>query len=433
MKNTSFLFVWMLCVTLVASAFAGQNKNNKDSHWVGTWACAPMADFVPPPRPAATTAAPTANPVNTAPARRAFPPPPNFTDTTLRQIVHVSIGGSQIRVRFSNAFGNSPLTITSAHIAIPSKDGSINPGTDKALNFNGQASVSIPAGALFVSDPVAFDLAPLSDLAVTVHISDEPEGITVHPDSQATSYLQSGDSVTAADLPSAQHVDHWYFLNGVDVMAGKSAAAIVTFGDSITDGAKSGMNTNTRWPDDLARRLQANKKTKDVAILNEGISGNRILHDRSGPNALARLDRDVLSQNGVRWLIVLEGINDIGGRTMAAARHEQIPTAQDLIGGYKQIIARAHAHNILVYGATILPYMGAFYSTAEGEADRQTVNQWIRTSGEFDGVIDLDAVTRDSKDPSRFSPADDSGDHLHPGDAGYQAMANAINLALFEK
>ena len=432
MKNTSFLFVCMLCATLTVSAFSEQNKNQKNERWIGTWACAPMADFVPPPRPPAA-AAPATNLANTPPARPAFPPPPNFTDTTLRQIVHVSIGGNMLRVRFSNAFGTSPLTITSAHIALPAKDGAIDSATDKALNFNGQTSVSIPAGALFVSDPIAFALAPLSDLAITIHISDEPEGITVHPDSQAASYLQAGDSVTAANLPSAQHIDHWYFLNGIDVVAGKSAAAVVTFGDSITDGTRSSMNTNTRWPDDLARRLQANKKTKDLAVLNEGISGNRLLHDRSGPNALARFDRDVLAQDGVRWLIVLEGINDIGGRKFAAARHEQVPTAQDLIAAYKQIIARAHAHDIRVYGATILPYMGAFYSTPEGEADRSAVNQWIRTSGEFDGVIDLDAVTRDTKDPSRFAVANDSGDHLHPGDAGYQTMSNAINLTLFKK
>lgn len=433
MKKTSLLFVWILCITLAVSALAEQNKSNKDAHWVGTWACAPMADFVPPPRPPAAATTPAANPTNTAPARPAFPPPPNFTDATLRQIVHVSIGGSQVRVRFSNAFGTSPLVITSAHIALPAKDGAIDPSTDKALSFNGQPSATIPAGALMISDPIAFNLAPLSDLAVTIHLDQAPEGITTHPDSQATSFVQAGNAVSAANFTSAQRVDHWYFLNGIDVMAGKSAAAVVTFGDSITDGARSGMNTNTRWPDDLARRLQANKKTKDVAVLNEGISGNRILHDRSGPNALARLDRDVLSQDGVRWLIVLEGINDIGGRKFAATRHEQVPTAQDLIGGYRQIIARAHAHNIRVYGATILPYMGAFYSTPEGEADRQAVNEWIRTSGEFDGVIDLDAATRDAKDPSRMAAAVDSGDHLHPKDAGYQTMANAINLALFKK
>jgi lysophospholipase L1-like esterase len=284
-----------------------------------------------------------------------------------------------------------------------------------------------------VSDPLSFDLPALSDLAVTIHLNDAPAAITTHPGSRTTSYLQSGDAVSAADLPKAGTVDHWYFLNGVDVSGGASAGSIVTLGDSITDGAKSTTNKNGRWPDTLARRLQQNKSTAQIAVLNQGIGGNRLLHDGLGPNALARFDRDVLAQSGVRWLIVLEGVNDLGTRANARTRGEQAATLEDMIGAYEQIILRAHAHSIRVYGATILPYEGAFYFTPEAEADRQAINKWIRTSGKFDGVIDWDAATRDPQHPTHLSAAADSGDHLHPADAGYQIMGDAIDLKLFAK
>jgi lysophospholipase L1-like esterase len=284
------------------------------------------------------------------------------------------------------------------------------------------------------SDPLAFNLAPLSDLVISIHVASAPDATTTHPGSRATSYLQSGDAVSAADLSSATKVEHWYFLDGVDVeTGGVRGGAVVTFGDSITDGAHSTENGNTRWPDDLARRLQADKKTAGVAVLNEGIGGNRILHDVTGPSALARFDRDVIAQSGVRWLIILEGINDLGAHGRAPLRNELIPTAQELIAAYQQMILRAHAHNIRVFGATILPYQGAGYFSPEGETDRQTINKWIRTSGAFDAVIDLDAAARDPQKPSQLAPTADSGDHLHPGDAGYKAMADAIDLKLFLK
>jgi lysophospholipase L1-like esterase len=382
----------------------------KNSHWVGTWASSPQRGD-------------TGN----------APPAPGFSNSTLRQIIHISIDGTQLRVRFSNAFGTTPLTIDSAHIATAAGGSMIRSESDKSLTFHSQPSVSIPAGALMLSDPVEFRLAPLSDLAVTIHLSGAPDDITTHPGSRTTSYLQAGDLVSAVDLPGAAHVDHWYFLNGVDVLAPSSGASIITLGDSITDGRNSTTNKNGRWPDDLARRLQANKATADIGVLNEGIGGNRLLHDGLGPNALARFDRDVLAQTGVRWLIVLEGINDLGTRASTRAHKEQAATAQDLISAYQQIIMRAHAHNIRVYGATIMPYEGAAYFSPEGEADRQTINQWIRTSSQFDAVIDFDAVMRDPQRPAQLSAAADSGDHLHPGDAGYTTMADAINLKLFTK
>jgi lysophospholipase L1-like esterase len=408
---------WILaCVVACAIAVAtipgvgARGAHGNNTQWVGTWASSPQLGDAG----------------NAAPA-------PGLADSTLRQIVHVSIGGAQIRVRFSNAFGTTPLVISSAHVALSAGGGAIKPESDKALAFAGQASVAIPAGALVYSDPLDFALAPLSDLAVTMHLTGGPIGITTHPGSRETSYLVAGDSVSAADLSKAVQTEHWYFLNGVDVLSKASAASVVAFGDSITDGHGTTTNGNTRWPDDLAKRLAANKATANIAVLNEGIGGNRLVHDMTGPNALARFDRDVLAQDGVRWIIVLEGINDIGTAPSAAKRNEQPATAQDLIAAYQQIILRAHAHNIRVFGATIVPFEGAFYFSKDGETEREAVNTWIRSSGQFDAVIDFDAAVRDPKNPRHLLAAADSGDHLHPGNAGYQAMADAIDLTLFGK
>jgi lysophospholipase L1-like esterase len=363
-----------------------------------------------------------------------LPPAPGFADTTLRQVAHVSIGGKALRVRFSNAFGKSALTLVSARIARSAGGSAIHAATERALTFGGRSSVTIPEGALAVSDPLDFDLPPLSDVALTVYLRGVPPEVTGHPGSRTTSYLQVGDAASAADLPAAVRVDHWYFVNGIDVLADRRAAAIAILGDSITDGRGSTTNGNDRWPDNLARRLQAGRETAHVAVVNHGIGGNRLLRDGLGPNALARLDRDVLAQPGVRWLIVLEGINDIGTRVGAREKGERAATADDIIGAYEQIVTRAHAHGIRVYGATLLPFEGAAnYFTADGEADRQRINAWIRTGGRFDAVIDFDAATRDPERPSRLSAAVDGGDHLHPSAAGYRIMADAIDLGLFSE
>lgn len=401
----------LLSLALVVLLFAAESRHEESiDHWVGTWASSPQLG----------------DPVNA-------PPEPGFKDSTLRQIVRVSVGGKKLRVRFSNAFGRDPLTLTAVHVAISAGGSAIQPQTDKQLTFHGSPSANIPAGALMVSDPLNFDLPALSDLAVTIHLNDVPAGISTHPGSRATSYLQSGDQVAAAELPKATTVEHWYFLNGIDVSGSASSASIVALGDSITDGAKSTTNKNGRWTDALARRLQQNKSTTQIGVLNEGIGGNRLLRDGLGPNALARFDRDVLAQTGVRWLIVLEGVNDLGTRASSRARGEQAVTVEELSGAYEQIIVRAHAHNIRVYGATILPFEGAGYSTPENEADRQTINQWIRTGGKFDGVIDWDAATRDAQHVTRLSAAVDSGDHLHPADRGYQIMGDTVDLKLIAK
>lgn len=391
-------------------AQAHPRASGKQDHWVATWASSPQLGDA-----------------------RDAPPAPGFADSTLRQIIHVSVGGKRIRVRFSNAFGSSPLTIPSAHLALSAGGSAIQRATDKALEFHGQPSITIPAGALVYSDPLEFALPPLSDVAVTIRLSGVPGGITTHPGSRETSYLQAGDHLSDQQMSAAVQVERWYFLNGMDVVAPVSSAAVVALGDSITDGHGAKTNENGRWPDDLARRFQLRKDTAKVAVLNEGIGGNRLLHDGLGPNALARFDRDVLAQNGVRWLIILEGINDLGVRPRARQRGETPPTAQDLIAAFEQMIFRAHAHNIRVYGATILPCGNSFYSTPELETDRQAVNHWIRSSGEFDAVIDFDAAMRDPADPSRLLPAVDSGDHLHPSNDGYKKMADAINLSLFHR
>ena len=370
--------------------------------WVGTWSSAPQL---------------------TEPAN--LPPPPGLTGNTLRQIVQVSIGGKKLRARFSNAFGDGPMAINAAHIALSAEGSAIKTGSDRALSFQGKPSVTIPPGALVFSDPVDFDLAPLSDLAVTIHFDGMPGDVTGHPGSRSTSYLQAGNSVSAADLPTAVRTQHWYVLTGIDVEAENSSAAIVTLGDSITDGRGSGTDQNDRWPDDLARRLQADKKLANIAVLNEGIGGNCVLRGGLGPTALARFDRDVLSQGGVHWLIVLEGVNDIGG-----GRDGSVAT--NLIAAYGKMVEQAHARHIRVYGATILPFGGSFYDNPAHEAARQTVNNWIRTRGRFDMVIDFDAAMRDPQNPSHLLRTADSGDHLHPNEAGYQIMANAIDLKLFK-
>ena len=365
-------------------------------------------------------------------------PPEDLRDATVRQIFHLSVGGPSLRVHLSNAFGTEALHFTSVHVArsISPAGPAIDPATDKPLTFAGSADVSVPPGAEFVSDPLSYSVAALSDVAVTFHLDTAPARETGHPGSRATSYYVHGDFVGAANLTEPKHVDHWYQVSAVDVLAAPGAAAVVALGDSITDGHGATTNRNDRWTDVLAQRLQVSLVTRNIGVSNQGIGGNHLLTDGLGPNVLARFDRDVLAQAGVRWLIVFEGVNDLGGlaREGEVSPAEHSAMVQRVIATYLQVIARAHTHGLAVYGATITPYTGSgyYHPGPLSEADRQAVNQWIRQAGHFDAAIDFDAVVRDPAHPDHLLSAYDCGDHLHPSPAGYKAMAEAIPLSDFQ-
>lgn len=362
-----------------------------------------------------------------------LPPDPGFSEATVRQKLRVSIGGEKFRVRFSNEFGNGPLTLEAVHVALADgfADARIQPGTSRALTFRGAGSVTIQPGATVISDPVDLPLAPMADVAVTTVTKASPSDLTGHPGSRTTSYFAYGGAAPdAADLPEAKRTDHWYFMCSLDVWTKKPAAAVAILGDSITDGRGSTHNHNDRWPDILSQRLRANPATADVAVLNHGVGGGRVLRDGLGVSALRRFDRDIIAQPGVKWLIILEGVNDLG----TSSPETVAVTAQELIAAYDQMITRAHDHGIKVYGATIMPFGGfKSYDTPEREAARQAVNAWIRTGGRFDAVIDFDAVARDPEIPAKLSAATDGGDHLHLSAGGYRIIADSIDLGLFSR
>ncbi len=368
------------------------------------------------------------------------PPASVFKNTTFREIVHLSTGGDYVRVRLSNLFGAGPMRITSVHIALPvsTTSSKIEPGTDTMVTFFGKQGVTIPAGAAYVSDPVKFDAKPLSNLAVSFHIDAPPAPETFHDNSNATSFFAHGDQVSAARLANEVKVDHWYWLTGVEVGTRQQDRCVVAFGDSITDGWESTVNGNNRWPDDLAARLQANPATRDVCVLNEGISGNRVLLDGTGPAAMARLDRDVLSQPGVKYVVVLEAINDIGHLARSGDKNQaDVNTlVTHLENAYQEIIDAAHARGLIVIGATLTPYGGSGYDKEGGpmyQAAWRKLNAWIRQPGHFDYVVHFNKATADPSDPSRFAPNLGARGLLHPNPAGYQAMANAFNLNWFTK
>ncbi len=398
----------LLLFLAAATAFA-------QAHWVGSWAASQQL----------------VEPRNSLPTD-------DLRNATLRQVVHLSMAGRTLRVRLSNRFGTAPLTFASVHIArsvSPSSAG-IRPGTDTMLTFSGHPEATVPAGADYVSDPVSFPVEALSDLTISLYLDVPPSEQTGHPGSRATSYVVHGNQVSAPDLPGAKKVEHWYFIGGVDVEAPARAAAIVVLGDSITDGHGATTNGNDRWPDVLAKRLQAKTSTRTLSVLNHGIGGNRLLHDGLGPNALARFDHDVLAQPGVRYLLVLEGVNDLGTLTreheVQQAEHDQL--VAQILAAYHQIIARAHTNGIKVIGCTIMPFGRSdyYHPGPATEADLEAINKWIRAPGHFDAVVDFDRLMRDPQYPDRLQPKFDSGDHLHPSPAGYAAMGDAVPLSLFE-
>lgn len=427
------LRVSMRASTFCILAFAARSFvwAQTSDHWVGTWATSP----VPRPQtpPAANGAAPANNAANPA-ASRNIPPSP---DTTLREIVHVSIGGTRARVVLTNAFGSAPLSIAAASVALRDKDSAIKSGSAHPLLFAGKPSVTVPPGGSMISDPVDITFPAMSDLAIDLFLPTDmlaaTASFTYHSGAYQTSYVSNpGNFAGSPEFPVARNIGSWYFLGRVEVSSPRSTA-IVAFGDSITDGTASTVDTNHRWPDLLFQRLSSEKGANLHAILNEAIAGNRLLNDgiiAFGVNALARFDRDVLPLPGATHMVVLEGINDIGnlGTTGTPA------TADQLIAAHQQLIERAHQKGLKVIGATLTPFEGARYFTADGEVKRQAVNAWIRGmkgSPHYDAIIDFEAATRDPQAPTKFNPKYDSGDHLHPNDAGYQAMANAIDLKLF--
>ena len=407
---------------LILAQWAGagllQAQSRADEHWVVTWATAELLYRAPAP-----PAVPPAGQQATVGAR-------GFHDQTVRMMVRTSIGGRRLRVKLENAFGSAPVEIGGAHIALRGKDSTIVEGSDRALSFNGKPGCTLQPGVVLVSDPVNLSFDSLADLAVSLYFPGETGPPTNHSTALHTTYVQSGNVTSMATLADAATTQSYYYLAAIDVEAPAAASAIVTFGDSITDGARSTSETNHSWPALLAVRLAGKKETAHIGVANEGIGGNRVLHDGTGVSALGRLDRDVFSQSGVKWLMVLEGINDIGHAFTTAG---ESLTADELIAAHRQIIEQAHAHGIQVIGCTLTPYEGAGYARDEGEAVRAAVNNWIRTSGAYDAVVDFEAATRDAQNPKRFRAEFDPGDHLHPNNDGYQAMADAIDLSIFTR
>jgi lysophospholipase L1-like esterase len=403
-------------LALVLGPPPGQAQRSDAGDWIATWAASPQpwwdADFFAP-----------------------IDVPRSLRNQTVRQIARVSLGGSRVRVELSNEYGSDPLVIGAAHVALAADGSAIVAGSDRPLTFGGEPSVTVPPGAPILSDPVHLEVPALGSVAVSLYLPEITPTSTFHWEGVQTAYISGeGSFVGEPDFEAAETITSRIFLSEIMVDAPPDARAIVTFGDSITDGATSTVDANHRWPDFLAERL--NEADAPVAVINQGISGARVLRDRMGDNALARFDRDVLSHPHADTVVLMMGINDIGWPgTLLVPQGEPAPTANDIIAGYRQLIARAHAHNMRIIGATLTPFEDTFrgnplfgYYNEEKEAKRQAVNRWIRTSGAFDGVIDFDAATRDPDNPKHIRADFDSGDHLHPQDTGYKAMADSIDL-----
>lgn len=404
-----FAALLVLAIAVVAPAHA---LTRDREHWVATWTASPQplwdGDF--------------ALPTNV---------PYHLWNQTVRQVARVSISGKRLRVVVSNEYGTRPLMIGAAHVALAGDGPAIVAGSDRALTFGGRSSVRIPPGAPAVSDPVDLDVAALGSVSVSLYLPEPTPSATFHWDARQTGYIVAGDQAAAGTIKADATLTARIFLGAILVEAAPDTRTVVAFGDSITDGAMATIDADRRWPDFLAQRLAG----EGIAVLNAGISGSRVLRDKMGVNALARFERDVLAQPGIAAVIVLMGINDISWNKMVFAPDDPALPAEELIAGYRQLIARAHVRGVRIVGATLTPFEGALqdtamegYHSADKERVRQTVNRWIRNSGEFDAVLDFDAVTRDPAHPTRFLPAYDSGDHLHPGDVGYRAMADSIDL-----
>jgi lysophospholipase L1-like esterase len=395
-----------------ALALAATSATGAPARWIGSWAASPA-----PPM----TASPNNRPLS-----------PSFSDQTIVQVVRLSAGGQRLRVRLTNEYGQHALAVGAARVALVTPAGIVLPGSERALRFSGADAASIPPGAPLLSDPIDLATQPFARLRVSLYLPGETGPCTCHAQGLEPVALAAGDATanpppTPPPAPAAPQ--YRAFLSAVDVeTAAPTAPVVVAFGDSITDGARSTMSTDNRWPDWFATRLVERFKGRAAAVNNAGIGGNRVLSDgviaAFGQSALTRFDRDVLAVTGATHVVVLEGVNDLGD----AKR----PTAEQLIAGYRQLIARAHAHGLKIFAATILPYGGAAYYSAQGDAERATINAWMRTSHEFDGVVDFDAAMRDPARPERMKADLQSGDWLHPNDAGYRVMGEAVDLAVFK-
>ena len=400
----------LLMVALTFSVSAANRAKNPHpkakKSWVGTWG----------------TARQLVEPNN-------MPPAPGLTNNTLRQVVCVSIGGKKLRLKFSNEFSKSPVTMKVVQIAVSKGGSAIDEATTTALKFNGKSEVTMEPGGEIFSDPISFNLEPRMEVAITIAFGETSPTVTGHPGSRTTSYLLTGDQTGPnTDYTNAVKTDHWYVIDGMEVEASQSAA-IAVLGDSITDGRGSGTNKQDRWPDILEMALLKNHDTKQIGVLNMGIGGNCVLRGGLGPTANRRFEHDVLKQNGVRWLLIMEGVNDIGGtRDSTAAMN----VAQGLIAAFDKMITDAHAQGIKVYGVTITPIKKSFYYTTYHEKARDMVNTWIRTSGHYDAVIDFDKAIRNPDDVLSILPTAQSGDYLHPNELGYQMMGNSVDLSLFK-
>jgi lysophospholipase L1-like esterase len=431
-RQPTVIALVLLAFCLLAKHSTLFAQGGSTARWVGTWSTSEVGRPQTPPPPAPALPPFQANQCPAAPP--AAPTFMHFNNQTLRQIVHSSIGGPSVRIVLSNVYGTAPLTIGAASVALRDKDSSIQTASGRPLTFSGKARVAIPANAVLYSDPVNLTLQPMTDLAVDLYLpgnTDTPAPLTMHAGAFQTNYVsETGNHVGAAKLPAVATVQSWFVVYRVEVQAPESAGGIVAFGDSITDGTRSTPDANHRWPDQLVRRMLSGAAPLEMGVMNAAIAGNRVLSEGTfqvGVNALARFEHNALSQPGVTHVILMEGINDIGN-----ARTNPTPTAEDIIVGYRQLIDRAHSRGLKIYGATLTPFYGAAYYTDAGEAKRQAVNQWIRTGKGFDAVIDFDAATRDPNDPKRLLAGYDSCDHLHPNDAGYKAMADAVDLGLFK-
>ena len=400
-----------LATAIAAAAFAWTDVMAEHDHdsgrWVGTWSV----------------------------GLQAASSPLQLTGQTLRQIVNTSVGGERVRLRLSNVYGTSDLVIGSAHVALSDGGAAILPGSDRTLRFNGLPTITIPPGALVMSDSVALDVPALGDLAVSLYLPGNVTARTQHEVGLQTNHISAPGDFTAATTFASTTMQSYYFLSAVDVLASRPARAVVALGDSLVDGFASTPDLNQRWTNLLAERLQSHGGTASVAVLNAGVSGNRILHDLVGTGSLARLDRDALVQSGAEYLLVQQGNTDILIPDLVGLPAQNV-TAEQIIQGHKQIIDRARAMGLRVYAATLVPVEGYPFPgfwTAAMEQKRQTVNHWIRTSRAYDAVVDFDEVLRDPANPTRLRPDYDSGDHVHPNDLGYRALAESISLSLFRK